>query len=124
MKMEHIALLVESPKLTADWYCEHMGFSVCRTKDDETETHFLEQPDSSVLIEIYKQPHINLPEYTKMDPAQLHLAFTVENIEVEIQRLVATGATIVEEAKSTPRGDRLAMLRDPWGFPLQLCKRP
>lgn len=38
-------------------------------------------------------------------------------------RLIAAGATPAGEIVVTPAGDELAMLRDPWGIPLQLVRR-
>ena len=50
-------------------------------------------------------------------------AFVAEDIEGERTRLLAAWATAAGEIEETPAGDRVAMLRDPWGFPIQLCKR-
>ena len=36
---------------------------------------------------------------------------------------LAAGATIVADVHELPPGDTFAMLRDPWGVPLQLVKR-
>jgi predicted enzyme related to lactoylglutathione lyase len=53
----------------------------------------------------------------------LHIAFAVTDMPAERQRLLAAGCSIVEDTVTTPAGDRLTMLRDPWGFALQLCQR-
>jgi uncharacterized glyoxalase superfamily protein PhnB len=44
-------------------------------------------------------------------------------VEAERDRLVAAGASVVEAFNRTDAGDEMAMLRDPWGFPIQLMKR-
>jgi hypothetical protein len=36
---------------------------------------------------------------------------------------LAAGATAEGEVTTTDAGDHLAMLRDPWGFPVQLVYR-
>jgi hypothetical protein len=36
---------------------------------------------------------------------------------------LAAGATAEGEVSVTPAGDEMAMLRDPWGLPVQLIKR-
>ena len=52
-----------------------------------------------------------------------HIAFSCDKIDETVEKLVAAGAIIASEASNTAAGDRLAMLRDPWGVPIQLCKR-
>ena len=50
-----------------------------------------------------------------------------ENNEADAQgthdRLVAAGGTALAGVTTNDAGDRLAMMRDPWGFSLQLCQR-
>ena len=58
-----------------------------------------------------------------MPPANLHLAFTSENVKADRDRLVKAGARLVDDYFTNPDGDELAMLRDPWGVPVQLVKR-
>jgi uncharacterized glyoxalase superfamily protein PhnB len=58
-----------------------------------------------------------------MDPLVLHLAFAVEDVGGARARLLAAGASPVGEVAVTPEGDQMAMLRDPWGFPIQVVKR-
>ena len=52
-----------------------------------------------------------------------NVAFVVDDVEAERDRLVAAGATVVDAFNRTDAGDEMAMLRDPWGFPIQLMKR-
>jgi hypothetical protein len=42
--------------------------------------------------------------------------------DADRKRLEAAGATFFEEIR-LPDGTFVIMLRDPWGVPLQLCKR-
>jgi hypothetical protein len=37
--------------------------------------------------------------------------------------LIAADATIAGDVSITPAGDEIAMLRDPWGVPIQFVKR-
>jgi hypothetical protein len=76
------------------------------------------------VLEIYRNPPDRVPDYTAMDPLQLHLAFASSDPAADRDRLLAAGATRadVEEIQS-PDGTHIIMLRDPWGFPLQLCRR-
>jgi predicted enzyme related to lactoylglutathione lyase len=64
-----------------------------------------------------------MPDYPKMSPLHLHLAFAVSDMAETRDRLVKAGTTVVEDISTTHAGDEIAMLRDPWGFPIQLVKR-
>ena len=77
----------------------------------------------SVMLEIYRNPKVSVPDYDKIDPLWLHLAFISNDVEADRNRLVAAGAKIVEDVTTTPVGDQLVMLRDPWGTSVQLVKR-
>jgi glyoxylase I family protein len=121
MKIEHIAFNVADPVAVADWYCMHCGLEVVRHIPQPAQTHFLADPDSTVL-EIYCNPPDQVPDYHAMNPLLFHLAMTSSDPEADSQRLIAAGATFVEEIRP-PDDSHLVMLRDPWGVSLQLCKR-
>ena len=50
------------------------------------------------------------------------LAALRDAVRADRNRLIAAGATLVDEA-DMGGGTYLVMLRDPWGVPLQLCRR-
>ena len=77
----------------------------------------------ATILELYNNPKVTVPDYRSMDPLLLHVAFAVEDVAAERDRLVAAGAMVVEDVGFTDAGDELAMLRDPWGVPVQLMKR-
>lgn len=121
MKIEHIAFNVADPVAVAKWYCAHCGLRVVRHVPQPVQVHFLADSDST-MIEIYRNPPGEVPDYRNMKPLQLHLALASSDPAADSDRLIAAGATFVEEQK-LPDGSHLIMLRDPWGLPLQLCKR-
>ncbi len=121
MKIEHFAFNVADPVAVAAWYCEHCGLRVVRHTPERAQTHFLADGGSSV-IEIYCNPPDAVPDYRSMDPLLLHLALKSPDAAADARRLVAAGATVVDEVR-LPDGSHLVMLRDPWGLPLQLCQR-
>jgi len=123
VKIEHVAYMMPDPAQAAKWYCENLGFRVVRSMEHSPFTHFLLDRSGSVMVEIYNNPKVQVPDYAAMDPLILHLAFMVDDVKAERQRLLAAGATAVDEVTVMPNGDELAMLRDPWGFAIQLVRR-
>ncbi|MEZ6060770.1 MAG: VOC family protein [Planctomycetaceae bacterium] len=123
MKIEHTAFNVEEPVLMARWYVEHLGLTVKRRTVDAPYAHFLADDSGSVMIEIYGNRDAPLPDYRNRNPAELHLAFVSKDVSGDVRRLTNAGATVVADTHSLPGGDTFAMLRDPWGLPLQLVQR-
>ncbi|NUQ66583.1 MAG: VOC family protein [Pirellulales bacterium] len=123
MHIEHIGYMVSDPPAVAEWYIEHLGFRVRRKLDASPHTRFLADASGRVMIEIYNNPRATVPDYATLDPLVLHLAFTVDDVDAARQRLIEAGATPLGQPETIDTGDRLAMLRDPWGFPIQLCRR-
>ena len=122
MKIEHTAFNVEEPVLMGRWYVEHLGLTVKRRTTDAPYAHFLADDSGTVMIEIYGNRDAPLPDYRTMNPAELHLAFVSSDVAADTQRLVAAGATIVADVHLLGE-DTFAMLRDPWGLPIQLVSR-
>jgi catechol 2,3-dioxygenase-like lactoylglutathione lyase family enzyme len=123
VKIEHVAFNVKDPLSMGRWYVEHLGFKVKRRIVESPYTHFLADDSGTVMIEIYGNGDAPVPQYRERNPLELHLALASNDLEADIRRLTAAGATQVGEILSTPEGDRLAMLQDPWGFAIQLVKR-
>lgn len=121
MKIEHLAFNVPDPVAMADWYVRHFGLRIVRHLPEPNQTHFLADASSTVL-EIYCNPPDEVPDYGSMNPLQFHLAFTSDEPEADAARLVAAGATRLDEVRPDD-GSLLIMLRDPWGVAFQLCRR-
>ena len=122
MNIEHFAYQVEHPAAAADWYIEHLAFSVKKSADTPVPVRFLADVSGRVMIEIYNNPKVKTPDYASMDPLLLHLAFCCDQVPENAARLQAAGATLVSGPEEI-NGDELAMLRDPWGLAIQLCNR-
>jgi uncharacterized glyoxalase superfamily protein PhnB len=123
MKIEHVAYQAEDPVAVAGWYVAHLGCEVKRSSGPPGYAHFLADSAGSVMVEIYNHPRLTTPDYRGMDSLLLHLAFCSDDPEADRDRLVTVGATVEEDFSITPAGDKLVMLRDPWGFAIQLVKR-
>jgi catechol 2,3-dioxygenase-like lactoylglutathione lyase family enzyme len=122
LNLEHIACNVADPPAMAAWYVEHLGMRVVRHSPEPPRIHFLADAAGRAVIEIYSNPADRVPDYAAMHPLRFHIAFATDDPDASRAALVAAGATFVEE-RTMGDGSRLLMLRDPWGVPLQLCKR-
>jgi glyoxylase I family protein len=122
LNLEHIACNVADPAAIAAWYVEHLGMRVARHGGGPSNIHFLADAAGRTVIEIYCNAADPVPDYAAMNPLRFHIAFAAADPDAARSALVAAGATLVDD-RTMPDGSRLLMLRDPWGLPLQLCKR-
>lgn len=123
MKIEHVAYQVPDPVALADWYVEHLGLTVKRSTAGPPFARFLGDDGGAVMVEVYNNPKVPMPDYRAIDPLVLHLAFVTDDVAATRERLIVAGATPVGEAVVADNGDHLAMLRDPWGLAIQLVRR-
>lgn len=123
MNIEHIAFNVADPVRVAAWYVQHLGLRVVRKQEQFPFTHFLADSAGRVVLELYGHTKAALPEYAKLDPLSLHIAFTAGDVARERQRLLDAGATPAGEIVTTESGDVMTFVRDPWGVTVQLVKR-
>lgn len=123
MKIEHLAYSAHDPAAVAAWYAKHMGFTIKRKMDTPPFMHFICDDSGKVMIELYNNPAVKVPDYKSMDPLLLHLAFVSSDVRADRDRLLKAGCSLAADVLLTPGGDELVMLRDPFGFAIQLCKR-
>ena len=123
LRVEHFAINVADPVAMAQWYCQHLNMQIVRQGDPPDHTHFMADASGRMLLEIYNNPQDQVPDYSSMHPQILHIAFATEDAQATHDRLVAAGAEALGGVNETPRGDHMAMLRDPWGLVVQLCQR-
>lgn len=122
MKIEHFAINVRNPVDMTDWYVKHLGLKVVKQEKEAPHTAFLADDGGRVMLEIYINPPDEVPDYERMNPLIVHLAFVSENPSEDKKRLLEAGASLISDDQLAD-GSHLVMLRDPWGLPLQLCKR-
>lgn len=123
IRFEHFALNVNDPINMAQWYCENLGMKLIRKGPPPADARFISDPDENMMLEIYKNPPDEVPDYPNMNPLLMHICFMVDNVKGICEKLVSAGATTVDESKIFDNGDEIAMLRDPWGVPIQFIKR-
>jgi glyoxylase I family protein len=123
IRIEHVAINVENPAGMAKWYCENLGMKIVRKGPPPINMHFISDAGANMMLEIYHNPPDAVPDYASMNPLMLHIAFMVDDVKGTCRKLIAAGATVATQAATTDSGDELAMLRDPWGVPIQIVKR-
>jgi glyoxylase I family protein len=123
VRLEHVGLNVADPVKAAKWYVDNLGMKVLREGPPPANARFLGDADGNMMLELYHNPPDAVPNYTAMDPLLLHVAFLVDDVEAIRSKLLAAGATAVGEVTTTEAGDKLAMLRDPWGLAIQFVHR-
>jgi len=123
MKIEHVAFNVADPLGMARWYVEHLGFTVKRRMMESPWAHFLADDSGTVMIEIYGNPDVPVPDYKGTHPMVLHLALVSADVAADVARLEKAGCELWGEINHQPNGDVMAIVHDPWGFPVQLLTR-
>jgi glyoxylase I family protein len=123
MRIEHAGIQVKDPGAMADWYVANLNFTVRRSSDVPVPVRFIADAGGQVMLEVYRNPGIDVPDYSVMDPLLLHVAFVCDDVPGTVRRLVEAGAKLISAPEIKLNGDELAMLRDPWGLAIQLCRR-
>lgn len=123
MNLEHIGMNVPDPAAAAKWYCQHLGMTVKRAGPPPANGRFLADTRGEMMLEFYSNHSAPIPDYRTVHSQVLHVAFQVEDVRATRERLVHAGALAEGEMIVNDEGDVLAMLRDPWGVPIQLVKR-
>jgi catechol 2,3-dioxygenase-like lactoylglutathione lyase family enzyme len=123
IRLEHVAINVEDPVEMSKWYCDNLGMKIVRKGPPPVNMHFISDAGGNMMLEVYTNPPNAVPDYRSMDPLLLHIAFMVDDVEGISRKLLAAGATVASEITVTDSGDKLTILRDPWGVPIQFLKR-
>lgn len=117
---EHIAINVPDRDRAEKWYTEQLGLTVARSVPGSM--CFLADRSGRVVFELYSNLNHPPMSFDPLHPLTFHIAFLVDDVAGEADRLVEAGASVVEPMK-TVNGDTMVMLRDPFGMGLQLMKR-
>lgn len=123
MDIEHVALNVPDPVAMTAWYVQHLGLRVLRRLDRTPYTHFLADAAGRVVLELYQHTSAAVPDYERLDPLSLHIAFKAGDVDAERRRLLDAGARAAGEIVTTETGDVMCFVRDPWGVVVQLVWR-
>ncbi|WJH37074.1 VOC family protein [Paenibacillus aurantius] len=102
-KLEHVGIMVKDMDASIRFYTEILNLElVGREKlDNGVELSFLSYPDTDhIQVELVGRGSDDIPAAGKVD----HLAFTVSNIEAEVERLRGLGVKLIDEKPKTILG--------------------
>jgi len=122
MEFEHFGVNVPDAKAMAEWYVKNLNMKIVRALPESNQTYFLADEKGRLMMEIYTNPTSAIPDHSAEHPLRFHFAFAVSDAGELKDKLVSQGASVFEEL-NLDDGSNLIMMRDPWGVPLQLCKR-
>lgn len=122
MIFEHFAINVSEPHKMADWFVEHCQLKIVSRMAESPYMTFLADETDRVIMELYNNPADEVPDYPNQHPVRVHIAFEVKDPEADRTRLEEVGCTYFETVTKDD-GTLLIMMRNPWGVPIQLCKR-
>lgn len=118
MKLEHIAFDVPEPEEFIAWWCTHLGF-----RRSAPGSAFIVDDSGEMCLEIYRTGATPAaPDYAKANAMSMHIAFVSADVRADADRLIAAGARL-ESIQTEDPNFHVAILRDPWGVPVQLCRR-
>jgi len=123
VRFEHIALNVDDVEAVVNWYRENLGMKVVRKGPPPVNMHFLADTGDNVVFEFYHNIEAPVPDCNMIHPRSYHVAFVVDDVEAIRDKLLQAGATVATEMETTPAGDQIIILRDPWALPIQFVKR-
>jgi catechol 2,3-dioxygenase-like lactoylglutathione lyase family enzyme len=124
VKIEHIGVCVSAPISMGKWYQDHLGLKIIRSAGDDLDgVSFLIDDAGTTVLELGRLPEGPPLDGRSLLPLQLHLAIECENPVSEAERLVEAGAKLLGESpRNAYPGERILM-RDPWGYTIQLVNR-
>jgi len=124
LRIEHVGVLVTDPVGMARWYESALGFEVrVAAEGTDKAVAFLADCTGNVVLEFGRVPGGEPLVQHTTQPLQFHIAFESEDPDEDAKRLIEHGASFIEVCTVRCAGDRVLLLRDPWGHTIQLVRR-
>ncbi|WP_257346753.1 VOC family protein [Pseudalkalibacillus decolorationis] len=122
-KLEHVGVVVSDMEKSLAFYQNIIGLQLRLREalNDKVELAFLSFPEQdSVEVELICGKKMN-----EQEGRVNHLAFTVDHLEVELERLVSLGVNLVDESPRSILNDKvkIAFFEGPDGEKLELVER-
>jgi glyoxylase I family protein len=118
---EHLALNVRDQKAVEEFYATHLGFTVVRRYP--AGASFLADSTGRMVFELYSRDDVPYFDGEGTHSLTVHIAYECEDVEGTAKALSSAGATEDIPLATSPDGDVIIMLRDPFGITIQLIDR-
>ena len=126
-RINHIHLKASDPRKTADWYVKAFNFKIVGDETRVFGDRFIrctsEDGGMAVNISGARTNEALGPGDASAHHGLEHFGFDSENLEVDIKRLEALGARLLEGPIQNPNGPRIAFLRAPDDVRVELVER-
>jgi len=118
--IEHTAIASADPAKLAQWYVDHLGFTI-NYKSANSKTHFVKAADGS-MIEIIESKGAATGVPGMKDPGIRHMALTVADFPAACERLKSLGVAFLS-GPQTVDGNSIVFFTDCDGNILHLLHR-
>ena len=123
MRFEHLAINVDDPVSVAKWFVDNLGMKLIKQGGAPSFGTFIGDADNNFTFELYHNKDVPVIDFKSINYNSIHFAFQAKDIVAAKENLLKNGATVAEALKETPNGDKVVMLRNPWGLPIQIVQR-
>ena len=123
VRIEHLALNVADSRAAARWFVAHLGMTIVREGGAPAFGMFVADSARQMMLELYQNTGFPVIDFTKISHMSIHFASMVPDVEGTKQRLLKADASLAEDMSVTPAGDKVLMMREPTGFPIQFVHR-
>jgi hypothetical protein len=107
-----------------NWYRDHLGFRILRSAGDDTEgVSFIVDSAGRTVLELGNLPEVASLDPRSLSPLQIHIAIECQDPTAKAQQLVGAGAEFIGESPRNAYPGEKVLVRDPWGFVIQLLNR-
>jgi uncharacterized glyoxalase superfamily protein PhnB len=115
-----MSLTVDDVPASSQFLASHFGFTERMAADGFAS---LSHPEAGLDIVFLRRGGETLPEWMRHRPAEgVIVAFVVDDLAVEFERLTAEGAPISLPIRTEPWGERLFMVADPNGIQYEVVE--
>ncbi len=119
----HTKLQVSDLDVAIRFYEAAFGYTVRsrRPGPQDSEIAFMVLPGEANEIQLCRYPD---EEEVVVPPRLMHLAYRVGDLDAVLPQALQAGAVLVSEPYVLPSGSRVAFIRDPQGYEIELIQKP
>jgi uncharacterized glyoxalase superfamily protein PhnB len=117
-----MAVAAKDPSASAAWFVEHLGFRVGIDLGWYVNTQHPDHP--TISLDFVQRDHESWPQATRGKPvAGTLLAFVVDDVDAEYDRLSSAGPQVVMPLVTEPWGQRRFQVAAPDGLLVEILQR-